>query len=113
MGLPKLTVKLFPPRPGRSYAAAGNLTIAISDVHALAEWLLAQPGEYDDYLKENVVRLLAFEYHNTSRGGTAYRSVQLRDPAELPSPAPARPAGGWSPPAAGGTGGIDDEEVPF
>jgi hypothetical protein len=113
MGLPKLTVKLFAPKPGKSYAAAGNLTIPLGDVHALAEWLLAQSGEYDGYLKENVVRLLAFEYKNTSRGGNAYRTVQLRDPAELASSAPSQPAPGWSPPAVDGTGGFDDEEVPF
>jgi hypothetical protein len=83
MGLPKLTVKLFPPKPGKSYAASGNLTIPLSDVHAFAEWLLGQSGEYDDYLQQNVVRILAFEYHNRSRGGTNYRTVQLRDPADL------------------------------
>lgn len=95
MALPKLTVKLFPPKPGKTYAASGNLTIAISDVHAFAEWLLSQQGEYDDYLQQNVVRILAFEYHNTSRGGSTYRTVQLRDPADLaaPSPSPGSPDG--------------------
>lgn len=117
MALPKLTVKLFPPKAGKSYAAAGNLTIAISDVHAFAEWLLGQAGEYDDYLQENVVKLLVFEYHNTSRGGSAYRTIQLRDPADLSSAggsAPPSAATPWQPPlSAGGGGGIDEDELPF
>jgi hypothetical protein len=121
MGLPKLTVKLFPPKPGKSYASSGNLTIPLSDVHAFAEWLLGQSGEFDDYLQQNVVRLLAFEYHNSSRGGNAYRTVQLRDPADLGS-SPDRSSGGGkrsssSPPAGwtprhDETGGFDDE-IPF
>ncbi|APD47051.1 MULTISPECIES: hypothetical protein [unclassified Synechococcus] len=86
MGLPRLTVKLFDPKPGKSYLGAGNLTIPISDVHAFAEWLLGQPGEHDDYLKENVVKLLAFEYSNTSRSGNSYRTVQLKDPASMGGP---------------------------
>jgi hypothetical protein len=85
MALPKLTIKLFPPKKqATSYSASGNLVIPISDVHAFAEWLLGQSGEYDDYLNDNVVRLLAFEYHNQSKGGNAYRVVQLKDPLDLP-----------------------------
>jgi hypothetical protein len=122
MGLPKLTIKLFPPKAGKSYASSGNLTIPISDVHAFAEWLLGQPGEYDDYLQQNVVRILAFEYHNTSKGGTAYRTVQLRDPADLGASQPTPAAGGtrsfstpppgWTPRPDDGYGGFD-EDVPF
>jgi len=85
MALPKLTVTLFPPRPGKAYAASGSLVIPLSDVHALAEWLLGQAGEFDDYKQQHVVRLLAFEYQNSSRGGTSYRTIQLRDPADLNS----------------------------
>ena len=69
---------------GPSYPASGNLTFPLADVHALAEWLLGQSGEYDDYLNDNVIRLLAFEYHNSSRGGNTYRTVQLKDPSDLP-----------------------------
>ena len=88
MALPKLTVTLFPPRPGKAYAASGSLVIPLADLHALAEWLLGQAGEYDDYKKQHVVRLLAFEFHNSSRGGTSYRTIQLRDPADLNSARP-------------------------
>jgi len=88
MALPKLTVTLFPPRPGKAYAASGSLVIPLSDLHALAEWLLGQAGEYDDYKQQHVVRLLAFEYHNSSRSGTNYRTIQLRDPADLNSARP-------------------------
>jgi hypothetical protein len=112
MALPKLTIKLFPPRPGKPYAAGGNLTIALSDVHALAEWLLGQAGEYDDYLQQNVVRMLAFEYNNTSRSGHAYRTIQLRDPADLSSSRPPQPAP-WSPPATAADGAYGEEEIPF
>jgi hypothetical protein len=118
MALPRLTIKLFDPKPGKSYLGAGNLIISIADVHAFAEWLLGQAGEYDDYLNENVVKLLAFEYSNTSRGGNTYRTVQLKDPADLAdgparqnrlSPAPASPLS-----ASGNTDeGYDDSEVPF
>ena len=73
MALPKLTVTLFPPKPGKAYAASGSLVIPLSDLHALAEWLLGQAGEYDDYKQQHVVRLLAFEYHNSSRSGTNSR----------------------------------------
>jgi hypothetical protein len=126
MALPRLTIKLFPPRPGKAYASSGHLTLPISDVHALAEWLLGQQGEYDNYLQQQVVRLLAFEFHNTSRGGTSYRSIQLRDPAELQGYGPGANAhagsgnsngGGGSPglpPAAEqGYPGLGDEALPF
>lgn len=122
MGLPKLTVKLFPPKPGKSYSSSGNLTIPISDVHAFAEWLLGQAGEYDDYLKQNVIRLLAFEYQNSSRGGNPYRTVQLRDPADLGSSpdytsgsghrSSSSPPPGWTPRPDDESGGLDDE-IPF
>ena len=95
MALPKLTVTLFPPKPGKAYAASGSLVIPLSDLHALAEWLLGQAGEYDDYKQQHVVRLLAFEYHNSSRSGTNYRTIQLRDPADLTSARP--PAAGSMP----------------
>jgi hypothetical protein len=122
MGLPKLTIKLFPPKPGKSYAGSGNLSIPIADVHAFAEWLLGQQGEHDEYLQQPVVRLLAFEYNNTSRGGSTYRTIQLKDPADLGGPP--LPAGGgdgnrsygpaseWTPPPDEGYGGFG-EEVPF
>lgn len=98
MALPRLTIKLFDPKPGKSYAGSGNLTLPLADVHAFAEWLLGQPGEFDDYLRENVVKLLAFEYRNESRSGTAYRTVQLKDPADLP---PSADSGrSWSQPPA-------------
>ena len=95
MALPKLTVTLFPPKPGKAYAASGSLVIPLSDLHALAEWLLGQAGEYDDYKQQHVVRLLAFEYHNSSRSGPNYRTIQLRDPADLNSARP--PAAGSMP----------------
>jgi hypothetical protein len=124
MGLPKLTIKLFPPKPGKAYASSGNLSIAISDVHAFAEWLLGQHGEHDAYLQQTVVRLLAFEYNNTSKGGNTYRTIQLRDPADLEGPqAPASagrgnrsyssPPPGWTPRPDEGCGGFDDGEIPF
>ena len=118
MALPRLTIKLFDPKPGKSYLGAGNLIIPIADVHAFAEWLLGQAGEYDDYLNDNVVKLLAFEYSNTSRGGNTYRTVQLKDPADLAdgparqprSPLSPTPALSW----AGNTAqSFDDSEVPF
>ena len=95
MALPKLTVTLFPPKPGKAYAASGSLVIPLSDLHALAEGLLGQAGDYDDYKQQHVVRLLAFEYHNSSRSGTNYRTIQLRDPADLNSARP--PAAGAMP----------------
>lgn len=120
MALPKLTIKLFPPKKqGTSYSASGNLIVPLTDVHALAEWLLGQSGEYDDYLNDNVVRLLAFEYHNSSRGGNTYRTVQLKDPSDLPGNGSQGQAP--SPAYAGGSGfqgnlspcADDDDEIPF
>ena len=52
-------------------------------------------GRQDDYKQQHVVRLLAFEYHNSSRSGTNYRTIQLRDPADLNSARP--PAAGSMP----------------
>lgn len=87
MGLPKLMIRLFPPKQASSsYSAAGNLVLPLDEVHALAEWLLSQAGEYDNYLGTNVIRLLAFEYLNRSKAGNAYRTIQLRDPAGLSAP---------------------------
>ena len=87
MGLPKLMIRLFPPKQASSsYSAAGNLVLPLDEVHALAEWLLGQSGEYDTYLGTNVIRLLAFEYLNRSKAGNAYRTIQLRDPAGLSAP---------------------------
>lgn len=110
MALPKLTITLFPPRKeGSGYAASGHLTIPLRDVHALAEWLLGQPGEYNDYLRDTVVRLQAFEYHNTSRGGNPYRTVQLKESGDRPGPG--------APPAPGSLGApqpaLADAEIPF
>lgn len=119
MALPRLTIKLFEPKPGKSYLGSGNLVIPLSDVHQFAEWLLGQAGDYDDYLKENVVKLLAFEYSNQSRSGNSYRTVQLKDPADLQggaghgSPTSSathqRTATGWdqNQPAT------DDDDIPF
>ena len=84
MGLPKLMIRLFPPKQASSsYSAAGSLVLPLDEVHALAEWLLGQSGEYDTYLGTNVIRLLAFEYLNRSKAGNAYRTIKLRDPAGL------------------------------
>ncbi|MEB3277253.1 MAG: hypothetical protein VKM92_09845 [Cyanobacteriota bacterium] len=116
MALPKLTIALFPPRPGKAYAASGHLVIPLGDVHALAEWLLGQAGEYDNYHQQHVVRLLAFEFHNSSRGGTSYRTIQLRDPADLnttrPASAPPPPAQAQANPPAPSPG-YDDADIPF
>lgn len=80
MALPKLTIKLWPPRRGgSSYLASGNLTIPLADVHAFAEWLLSQEGEFDNYLNDNVIRLAAFQYRNQSNGGGFYDTVQLKE----------------------------------
>ncbi len=121
MALPRLTIKLFAPKPGKRYLGAGNLVIPLSEVHAFAEWLLGQPGDYDDYLKENVVKLLAFEYSNRSSRGNTYRTVQLKDPADFqggtsstpPATAftPPQPIAGWGQ----GQQAADnyDDEIPF
>jgi hypothetical protein len=87
MTLPKLSIRLFPPKQAStSYSAAGSLVLRLDEVHALAEWLLGQHGEYDAYLDTTVIRLLAFEYLNRSKAGNAYRTIQLRDPATLSGP---------------------------
>ena len=84
MALPKMMIRLFPPKQAASsYSASGSLVLPLDEVHALAEWLLSQAGEYDSYLGTNVIRLLAFEYLNRSKAGNAYRTIQLRDPAGL------------------------------
>ena len=84
MALPKMMIRLFPPKQAASsYSAAGSLVLPLDEVHALAEWLLSQAGEYDSYLGTNVIRLLAFEYLNRSKAGNAYRTIQLRDPSGL------------------------------
>ena len=84
MALPKMMIRLFPPKQAASsYSASGSLVLPLDEVHALAEWLLSQGGEYDSYLGTNVIRLLAFEYLNRSKAGNAYRTIQLRDPAGL------------------------------
>lgn len=62
------------------------------DVHDLAEWLLGQSGEYDDYLRESVVRLQAYEYQNTSKSGNAYRTVQLKELLDRAGNGPQGPA---------------------
>ena len=81
-------------RSGRSSQSVSSSSFLASAI-ALAEWLLGQAGEYDDYKQQHVVRLLAFEFHNSSRGGTSYRTIQLRDPADLNSARP--PAAGSMP----------------
>ena len=84
MALPKMMIRLFAPKQAASsYSASGSLVLPLDEVHALAEWLLSQAGEYDSYLGTNVIRLLAFEYLNRSKAGNAYRTIQLRDPAGL------------------------------
>jgi hypothetical protein len=84
MALPKIMIRLFPPKQAASsYSASGSLVLPLDEVHALAEWLLSQDGEYDSYLGTNVIRLLAFEYLNRSKAGNAYRTIQLRDPSGL------------------------------
>jgi hypothetical protein len=87
MALPKMMIRLFAPKQSASsYSASGSLVLPLDEVHALAEWLLSQAGEYDSYLGTNVIRLLAFEYLNRSKAGNAYRTIQLRDPAGLSGP---------------------------
>lgn len=87
MALPKMMIRLFAPKQAASsYSASGSLVLPLDEVHALAEWLLSQDGEYDTYLGTNVIRLLAFEYLNRSKAGNAYRTIQLRDPAGLSGP---------------------------
>ena len=84
MSLPKMMIRLFAPKQAASsYSASGSLVLPLDEVHALAEWLLSQDGEYDTYLGTNVIRLLAFEYLNRSKAGNAYRTIQLRDPSGL------------------------------
>jgi len=84
MALPKMMIRLFAPKQAASsYSASGSLVLPLDEVHALAEWLLSQDGEYDTYLGTNVIRLLAFEYLNRSKAGNAYRTIQLRDPSGL------------------------------
>ena len=84
MALPKMMIRLFAPKQAdSSYSASGSLVLPLDEVHALAEWLLSQAGEYDSYLGTNVIRLLAFEYLNRSKAGNAYRTIQLRDPSGL------------------------------
>lgn len=84
MALPKMMIRLFAPKQAASsHSASGSLVLPLDEVHALAEWLLSQAGEYDSYLGTNVIRLLAFEYLNRSKAGNAYRTIQLRDPSGL------------------------------
>jgi hypothetical protein len=80
MAFPKLSISLFPPkRDGTRYVANGSLRITLADAAALAEWLLAQPGEHDDYLNQPVISVPAFQYENQSKSGMAYTPVQLVD----------------------------------
>jgi len=59
MALPKMMIRLFAPKQAASsYSASGSLVLPLDEVHALAEWLLSQAGEYDTYLGTNVIRLL-------------------------------------------------------
>lgn len=113
MALPKLTIRLFTPRQqGGTCTGAGSLTIPLSDVHALAEWLLGQPGEFDSYGQQNVVKLQAFEYQNQSKAGNSYRTVQLKES----SGPPVNGAGGFTAAAAEQAGqgsSFSPEEIPF
>jgi len=105
MALPKMMIRLFPPKQAASsYSASGSLVLPLDEVHALAEWLLSQDGEYDSYLGTNVIRLLAFEYLNRSKAGNAYRTIQLRDPAGLS-------AAGSNGPGSIGPGPIGPEPI--
>lgn len=89
------------------------------DVHDLAEWLLGQSGEYDDYLRESVVRLQAYEYQNISRSGNSYRTVQLKELADRAGNGPQGPAPPSSEPNVWGQGSgaadapYDNDELPF
>ncbi len=82
MALPPLSIKLFPPRDhDASYVASGKLTIPIADAPAFCEWILSQPGEFDEYLQAPVITLQAFMYLNTARNsGKTYHSVTLKEP---------------------------------
>jgi hypothetical protein len=83
MGCPRLTIRLFPAQPGAGCSHSGSLCLPLEEVTALCEWLLGQEGEFDAYLRCQVVRLAAFQYVNTSRAGKSYTTVQLRPPRPL------------------------------
>jgi hypothetical protein len=80
MTFPKLSISLFPPKkPGTKYIANGSLRFTVEEAAQFAEWLMAQPGEHDDYLNQPVIRVPAFMYENESKQGQAYHTVQLVD----------------------------------
>ncbi len=80
MTFPKLSISLFPPKkPGTKYIANGSLRFTVEEAAQFAEWLLAQPGEHDDYLNQPVIRVPAFMYENQSKQGQDYHTVQLVD----------------------------------
>jgi hypothetical protein len=80
MTFPKLSISLFPPKkPGTKYIANGSLRFTLEEAAQFAEWLLAQPGEHDDYLNQAVIRVPAFMYENQSKQGQDYHTVQLVD----------------------------------
>lgn len=84
---PKVSIALFPPKQaGKRYVATGSLSLTMEQAAQLADWLVSQPGEHDDYHDGPVVRLVAFMYENTSRAGKAYHTVQLVDPATFGQP---------------------------
>lgn len=84
---PKLTIALFAPKQsGKRYVATGSLSLTVEQAAQLADWLVSQPGEHDDYHDGPVVRLAAFMYENTSKAGKAYHTVQLVDPGTFGQP---------------------------
>ena len=116
MSFPKLSISLFPPKKdGTKYIANGSLRFTLEEAAQFAEWLLAQPGEHDDYLNQAVIRVPAFMYENESKQGQAYHTVQLVDldgqggqqrAPQQQRQAPARQAAGRQP------AGID-RSIPF
>lgn len=80
MSFPKLSISLFPPKKDNTkYIFNGSLRFTLEEAAQFAEWLLAQPGEHDDYLNQAVIRVPAFMYENESKGGQTYYTVQLVD----------------------------------
>ena len=84
---PKLTIALFPPKQsGKRYTHTGSLSITVEQAAQLADWLVSQPGEHDDYHDGPVIRLVAFMYENTSKAGNDYQTVRLVDPGTFGQP---------------------------
>lgn len=82
MTIPKLSIALFPPKTGgKKYVGVGSLALTVDEAQSLANWLMGQKGEFDDYKQENLIRLVAFKYENTSKAGKQYETVSLVDPS--------------------------------